>query len=58
MKTMEEALKEARKALEEMTPLYRNCGSLCEGACCKDEQGGENGMLLFPGEEKYYQGIS
>ena len=38
-------------ALKNVTPLYFDCGELCNGKCCK---GNENlGMLLFPGEEEF-----
>ena len=37
--------------LQNVTPLKKDCGMLCDGICCKD--GDEPaGMLLFPGEEK------
>ena len=39
----------AAEILGDLTPLYRDCGKLCDGACCK---GDENiGMRLFPHEE-------
>lgn len=31
------------------TPLYKDCGLICGGACCKGDEG--TGMLLFPFEE-------
>lgn len=49
-----DALERARKLLEKVTPLKRNCGGLCGDACCQSDETGENGMLLFPGEERYY----
>ncbi len=48
-------LKQARALLSDLTPLKINCGRLCDGACCKDDETGENGMLLFPFEECLYQ---
>ena len=48
-------LKEARGFFEEVTPLKTNCGKLCDGACCTSDETGENGMLLFPFEDKFYQ---
>lgn len=51
------ALTEARDALRELTPLKINCGRLCGGACCEPspDDDGENGMLLFPFEDSFYQ---
>lgn len=48
------ALEAARGALETLTPLKRDCGRLCGGACCQPDETGENGMLLFPFEDSYY----
>ena len=48
-------LKEARAALVELTPMKGDCGKLCEGACCKADESGENGMLLLPFEERFYK---
>lgn len=48
------AIREARALLDMETPLKTNCGKLCGGACCLPEEDGENGMLLFPYEEKLY----
>ena len=48
-----DALDAARVCLEQVTPLNLDCGRRCGAACC---QGGEeDGMLLFPGEERYYE---
>ncbi len=47
---------QARALLNQLTPLNQDCGKRCGGACC---QGGvEDGMLLFPGEERYYENCS
>lgn len=48
-------LSQARALLEAETPLKTNCGKLCGAACCQPEEDGENGMLLFPYEEKLYR---
>jgi len=48
------ALETARALLDHVTPLTRDCGTLCRKACCLDDGSGENGMRLFPGEEHYY----
>lgn len=48
-------LKEARALLCDLTPLKSNCGKLCGGACCQPDESGENGMLLFPFEDAFYQ---
>lgn len=47
-------LKEARALLDQETPLKADCGRLCGGACCQEDQSGANGMLLFPFEQKLY----
>ncbi len=36
------------EVLGELTPLKNDCGSLCEGACCKGDE--KTGMRLFPNE--------
>ena len=48
------ALEAARAETETLTPLKMNCGRLCGGACCQDDESGQNGMLLFPYEETFY----
>jgi len=48
-------LKAARAALADRTPLRIDCGRLCGAACCQADETGENGMLLFPFEEKLYR---
>lgn len=40
------------KLFDNITPLPVDCGQLCNGACCADDEDGDNGMLLFPGEEE------
>ena len=49
------ALLQARVLLETETPLKKDCGKLCAGACCRTDEGEENGMWLFPHEETLYQ---
>lgn len=41
------------KMFDSCTPLSKDCGMLCDGACCKDGNEERKGMLLFPGEEKF-----
>ncbi len=58
MNAKEEALRtlqEARELLRDVTPLKKNCGRLCDAACCQSDESGENGMLLFPYEEELYR---
>ncbi len=45
------AIERAKAAIGDLTPLRTNCGKLCGGACCQSDETGENGMLLYPGEE-------
>ena len=53
---MPEILLQARALLESVTPLRTDCGLACGGACCRPLEGETTGMLLFPGEEAYYEG--
>ena len=46
---MKEIYSKAYKLLRDVTPLYADCGQLCDKSCCKGD--GRTGMLLFPGEE-------
>ena len=48
-------LQEAREKLETLTPLKTDCGRLCGARCCASLEGEETGMLLFPGEEDFYE---
>ena len=41
--------KRAKNIIGEKTPLYKDCGLICSGACCKGDEG--TGMLLFPHEK-------
>lgn len=49
------SLMKAREKLADVTPLKRDCGRLCASACCAVDETGRGGMLLFPGEEAFYQ---
>jgi hypothetical protein len=51
-----DVLLRARTLLEDLTPLKTDCGLLCKGLCCRPLEGEMTGMLLFPGEEAYYEG--
>ena len=53
---MDNALSEARKKLEHVTPLKKDCGRICGARCCRSLDGEETGMLLFPGEAEAYEG--
>ena len=46
----------ARRIMKDMTPLKGDCGRVCARACCRPDENGKGGMLLFPGEEKLYAG--
>lgn len=48
-------IREARAIVEGVTPLKTDCGKLCGGACCQPDETGENGMLLLPFEDRFYQ---
>lgn len=43
------------RLLDEVTPLYGDCGELCEKLCCTDWEEGV-GMYLLPGEEVMFSG--
>ncbi len=45
-------LEQARKLLENSTPLQRDCGRQCGAACCDCDDEGKGGVFLFPGEEE------
>ena len=53
---MDDALFAARLLLENITPMKRDCGKICDAACCRAPEGETAGMLLFPGEEEAYRG--
>lgn len=50
-----QAVMEARELLAVVTPLRRDCGRLCGAKCCRPDEDGCGGMLLFPGEEACYE---
>ena len=52
-----EAVMAARELLGGVTPLKRDCGRWCGGACCQSDEDGQGGMLLFPEEEKLYRDL-
>ena len=45
----ERLYKKAKRIIGDKTPLKKDCGLICGGACCKGDS--KTGMLLFPGEE-------
>ena len=52
-----EAVIEARRLLENVTPLKTDCGRTCGGLCCQPDEDGQGGMLLFPKEEALYENL-
>lgn len=50
-------LEKAREMLAELTPLKGDCGKYCGARCCSSLEGEETGMLLFPGEEDFYEDL-
>ena len=52
-----EVIARARALFDNLTPLATDCGLTCGGACCLPMEGENTGMLLFPGEEAYYEGL-
>jgi len=53
-----DALMRARALFDDLTPLRTDCGLVCGGACCQPAAGEDTGMLLFPGEKAYYEGLA
>lgn len=43
---------EANRIIADKTPLKKDCGQVCGGACCKGDD--NTGMLLFPFEESIF----
>ncbi len=39
----------AKNIISDFTPLYADCGLICDKSCCKGDN--NTGMLLFPGED-------
>ena len=52
--TAKDTVRAAREMLEKVTPLKGDCGRVCGAACCRPDETGRGGMLLFPGEEALY----
>ena len=50
-----DVLQICRDLLADCTPLETDCGALCAAACCQPLEAEETGMLLFPGEERFYR---
>lgn len=46
---------------DKLTPLTIDCGTVCSGACCRNlvacAEERSSGMLLFPGEEAFREGV-
>ena len=53
---MDAAVSAAREKLNNVTPLKKDCGRICNARCCLSLDGEETGMLLFPGEAETYRG--
>lgn len=51
-----EELNKAYDILENITPLYGDCGKLCSCKCCSGSD--KDGMLLLPGEEELFYHLS
>ena len=43
------------RKLNKRTPIKADCGKLCNGRCCSDEECEDMGMYLFPEEEKMFE---
>lgn len=46
--------KKLYRIIGKSTPLYGDCGLLCDNKCCEGDS--NTGMILFPGEEKLFDG--
>lgn len=40
----------AYEIIGERTPMLADCGQLCGAACCREDEDGQGGVHLFPGE--------
>lgn len=49
-----DAVIKSRELLRVLTPLKPDCGKICGAACCRCDEDGQGGMLLFPEEERLY----
>lgn len=38
--------------LGDKTPMLTDCGQLCGAACCQEDEDGQGGVYLFPGERE------
>ena len=55
---MTDILLRCRALLNTPTPLRSDCGALCGARCCSSlAEDEETGMLLFPGEEAFYENL-
>ena len=51
-----EVLLRAYETLGDRTPMLTDCGQLCGAACCREDEDGQGGVYLFPGEEALLKG--
>ena len=58
MQETEKTIRKCRELLAQSTPLKNDCGRLCSANCCRSLDAEETGMLLFPGEDAFYSGMS
>lgn len=47
--------KQIYKKISPLTPLYFDCGELCNEKCCQDNG---KGMILFPNEDEYINSLT
>ncbi|MBQ6863520.1 MAG: hypothetical protein IJO14_04690 [Clostridia bacterium] len=52
--TAQWVIQRAYDILDSAQPVPFDCGRLCDKKCCKGSE--QDGMLLFPGEEKLFKG--
>ena len=52
MNMINDSLTKAYEYMADVTPLRNDCGKLCDSKCCMGSN--DDGMILFPGEEKYF----
>lgn len=45
-----ETILRAYAILGERTPMRSDCGALCGAVCCREDEDGQGGVHLFPGE--------
>lgn len=49
---MKNHIMRAYEIIGDRTPLFTDCGAICDAACCKADDDDQGGVFLFPGERE------